>query len=160
MKNPNLNLVMAVLPLHSDVDSLYGCIDRNREHLKNLAWAKDATLESTAAYIDQMEDSRVEIFRLIIDSAAPQADYVIGCITLRDRETHYELGYWLDNAYRGQGVMTKIVNDVIGYYAEKAVHARIRAVNKSSRRVLEKNGFIPCIDEHDPEWITFKLNVT
>jgi len=58
----------------------------------------------------------------------------------------------------GQGVMTKIVDDMIRD-VEKPVHARIRKMNHASARVLEKNAFIPCIDEHDPEWITFKLNV-
>lgn len=139
-----------------EAQSLYDCIDRNRDHLKNLVWSQSATLLSTTNYLRHMMHTTGEQFLLIKDRERAQ---VIGVITLRVGPKGYELGYWLDHAYRGRGIITDMVARVIRYNPYRSISARIRAVNKSSRRVLEKNGFIPCIDEHDPEWITYNLNV-
>lgn len=160
MKKTSLDRIVTAPPLWTDAESLFACIERNRLHLKNLVWVENATLESTRDFLDQMDDSRVEMFSLIIDEDIEvDGDYVVGAITLRDQGSHYNIGFWIDKEYCGRGVMTKIVREHLGYYADKAVHARIRVANKASRRVLEKNGFLACTDEHDPEWIMFKLNV-
>lgn len=57
-----------------------------------------------------------------------------------------ELGYWLAEAYWGQGIMTAAVEqicreafaqfDIVRIFAEPFAH------NTGSRRVLEKNGFV------------------
>ena len=56
-----------------------------------------------------------------------------------------ELGYWLGRKYWGQGLMTKIVREVLKYGFQELKLKRIYAFtfphNKASARVLQKNGF-------------------
>lgn len=56
-----------------------------------------------------------------------------------------ELGYWLGNAYWGQGYGTEAVRAVIDYaFTEReheALQAGARVTNPASRRILEKCGF-------------------
>ncbi len=56
-----------------------------------------------------------------------------------------ELGYWLGRKYWGQGLMTKIVREVLKYGFQELKLKRIYAFtfphNKASARVLIKNGF-------------------
>lgn len=56
-----------------------------------------------------------------------------------------EIGYWLDEKYKGQGIMTEAVKRVTEYGFKKMPLKRIFApvlpYNKGSMRVLEKNGY-------------------
>jgi RimJ/RimL family protein N-acetyltransferase len=56
-----------------------------------------------------------------------------------------ELGYWLGEPYRGQGIMTQVVARVcdVGFQQFKLlrIEAPVFAFNAASARVLEKNGF-------------------
>jgi len=57
-----------------------------------------------------------------------------------------ELGYWLEDKYFGQGIMTEVVGVVTDHLAKKLnvkrIFAPILPHNKASSRVLEKNGFL------------------
>lgn len=67
----------------------------------------------------------------------------VGIINIEDGEG--ELGYWLDERYWSQGVMTKAIAKVTEYGLKKLKLKRIFApvlpYNKGSMRVLEKNGY-------------------
>jgi RimJ/RimL family protein N-acetyltransferase len=57
-----------------------------------------------------------------------------------------ELGYWLSEAYRGRGIMTEAVKEMVDYafahFDIIRVYARPYGNNKASQRVLEKAGFV------------------
>lgn len=56
-----------------------------------------------------------------------------------------EVGYWLGEAYWGQGLLSKAVRSLVDYAFEHTdllrIHAAVFSPNKASMRVLEKNGF-------------------
>lgn len=56
-----------------------------------------------------------------------------------------KLGYWLDERYWGQGIMTAAIQAISGYalshYDLVRIEARVFAWNPASMRVLEKVGF-------------------
>ena len=76
-------------------------------------------------------------------------DRLVGGITLsnlRRRAAQFvNLGYWMGEAYAGQGMMTEAVGAVVpfcfGTLGLHRIHAACLPHNMASRRVLEKNGF-------------------
>lgn len=56
-----------------------------------------------------------------------------------------EMGYWLAQEYRGQGIMTQAVNKLVEYAFDNfditRIFARPFGTNTASQRVLEKSGF-------------------
>ena len=79
-----------------------------------------------------------------------QRDVLVGGITLsnvRRRAAQYvNLGYWMGQAFAGQGIMTEAVAICLPFVFETLdlhrVHAAFLPGNIASRRVLEKNGFV------------------
>lgn len=67
----------------------------------------------------------------------------IGFINIHQQKG--ELGYWLVDKYAGNGVMTRVVEEMVSYCFDTLGMVRIFAPvlthNKASARVLEKNGF-------------------
>ncbi|GAB4407325.1 MAG: GNAT family N-acetyltransferase [Bacteroidia bacterium] len=57
-----------------------------------------------------------------------------------------ELGYWLAEPFWGQGIMTRVVQEMVGYgfrhWDIDRVFARPFGTNIASQRVLEKAGFV------------------
>ena len=78
----------------------------------------------------------------------------LGCITIRPPYSlidpgyqTLEIGYGLNEEYRGRGIMTKVVKAVCSFIFEKRtdidkIVASTREQNIASRRVLEKSGFV------------------
>lgn len=70
----------------------------------------------------------------------------IGCNTKEDinRKT-IEVGYFVGDAFRGKGVATEAVRQLLVYISAKLdvvrIEAHVFASNKASMRVLQKNGF-------------------
>lgn len=56
-----------------------------------------------------------------------------------------EMGYWLAQEYRGQGIMPEAIKQVVEYAFETfditRIFARPFGTNRASQRVLEKSGF-------------------
>ena len=56
-----------------------------------------------------------------------------------------EIGYWLGEPFWGQGIATEAVRQMIEYvfyyFDIVRIYAEVFEINKSSMRVLEKNGF-------------------
>ncbi|MFA6553743.1 MAG: GNAT family protein [Patescibacteria group bacterium] len=70
-----------------------------------------------------------------------------GCVDLMHFVPRHksELGYWLGRGYRGQGIMTAAVREVVALAFNKLRLKRVYAytfpANKVSARVLQKNNF-------------------
>ena len=75
-------------------------------------------------------------------------DYLGSCGYWRIDSRHHraELGYELDPAWWGRGIMTEVLNAIIAYGFKTmqlhSIEAQIHPDNQASRRVLEKNGFV------------------
>lgn len=58
---------------------------------------------------------------------------------------NYEVGYWLGEAYWGQGIMSAALQQLVAYaFSEteaQRLYAGVFEHNKGSARILEKNGF-------------------
>jgi RimJ/RimL family protein N-acetyltransferase len=73
-----------------------------------------------------------------------------GCIGIFPQDDimcrNAELGYWLGAAYRGQGVATAAVQQMVHYgfshFDISRIYARPFSNNPASQRVLEKAGFV------------------
>lgn len=131
-----------------DTRELYRLIDANRPYLMNLVWVNEATELSTEQFIiDSLarEKQGILIIRaIIVDSN------IAGVIELRYANDSVQIGYWLGNEYRGLGVTTDAVNDILAYTAGP-VTARIKEKNISSLKVLMRNGFK--IVGAEPGWV-------
>jgi RimJ/RimL family protein N-acetyltransferase len=76
-------------------------------------------------------------------------DEVIGAIGIHPQHDIHcknaELGYWLAKPYWGQGIISKVIPQVVHYAFEnfdiERVYARPFGSNIASQRVLEKSGF-------------------
>lgn len=131
-------------PSLDDAQELYNVIDTNREHLTNLVWVKDASLESTFQFLQNIREK--EEFRLIFLSGR-----IVGVVTLRDVSERYEIGYWLAYTARGLGVMKEAVKQMVAGRTRE-IYAHVRVGNIASIEVLLANDFeIHCGE--NSEWI-------
>lgn len=71
----------------------------------------------------------------------------IGCFLRTGEEGHLdEIGYWLGEPFRGQGIMTEVVRVLCdGLFENRSalvrIEAKVHSYNPASARVLEKAGF-------------------
>ncbi|MHB8235207.1 MAG: GNAT family N-acetyltransferase [Solirubrobacteraceae bacterium] len=139
----------ALRQLHdSDSEELHAVIERNRARLAQwIHWAHGQTLQDTRAFIGRaraMEQDGSGHSRAIVHGGSDELAGVVG-ITL-DRANHAAaIGYWLDEASGGKGVMTAAVAAVIedGFQRYRLVRVEIRADvgNRASCAVAERLGF-------------------
>lgn len=76
-----------------------------------------------------------------------------------EREGRWELGYFLDPRYHGQGIIPGILTDFIRQARRgglvKEFYGAVKPDNQASQRVLEKLGFVP--NGVDDQWAPFKI---
>lgn len=140
-------------PKMGDEILLNQCIHRSLSELKRwMPWAKDPSMESTLKFVKdgmcswQSEGQR-DFPIVIIDKLSQEP---IGASGFNNRSkpevSVFEIGYWLDERYKGQGLATEAVL-ALTEFAFNSFHAiRVQIVtqvgNEASRRVAEKSGFI------------------
>lgn len=130
-----------------DAPALYALVDKSRDHLTNLVWAKDATLESVTEFIHKKQFGKEKIFGIYHNGI------IAGVIETRNKGWHAELGYWLGHEFRGYGIMTKVVKYMTDSLAGKiAISATIKVGNESSLAILKHAGLMP-VSEADG-WIS------
>lgn len=141
-------LTMRVLePCHAE--ELFRLTDQNREHLRPwLPWVdKTLTVEDSALFIqmtlnqyDNNEGFTAGIFH------KDQLCGVIGLHPPNWHARHASIGYWLDFAHQGKGIMTRACQRLIQFaFTELGLNrVEIRAVvlNKASRAIPERLGFV------------------
>jgi RimJ/RimL family protein N-acetyltransferase len=81
-------------------------------------------------------------------------DSMIGCITLRSKDSNNNRGFWLGLPWQGQGLMTEACEAVTDYWFDVLKFPVLRAPkavpNVASRRISEKTGMrMVAIEEHD-----------
>lgn len=78
--------------------------------------------------------------------------HLSGCITLRDKGDHDDIGYWLGLVYRERGVMTEAVRQFVEH-VNRPITARTLHDNVASRKILMRNGFTET--NRDEVWIHY-----
>ena len=130
----------------SDADELHALIERNRARLaKWIHWAQDQTPQETLAFIRRAREKVLDgsgLHRCIVAEGR-----IAGVVTLSvDTANHSAaVGYWLDEAHEGQGLMTAAVARVVDHAFQSwrlnRVEIRAEVDNRPSRAVAERLGF-------------------
>ncbi|WP_370616613.1 GNAT family N-acetyltransferase [Mumia sp. Pv 4-285] len=134
-----------------DAAALAAACVRNREHLARWEPVRDDdyyTVDEQVRRLGQREAS--DIVGTSITSLIFHGEDVVGSVNVNDivlgvfRNGH--LGYWLDGAHTGRGLMTGAVEAISGYAAGLGLH-RLQAAtllhNAASQAVLRRTGFTP-----------------
>ena len=128
----------------ADADTLYGLIDSNRVRLARwFHWVDDATdVTSQTAYIE----SRVDDGRSLDGNGIwVGEDLAGGCdLMINGSDDMGELGFWLDEAFVGRGLITRAAQALMarGYESEGLHRTQLRAGvdNLRSRAVAKRLG--------------------
>jgi ribosomal-protein-serine acetyltransferase len=131
----------------ADADELHAVIERNRAALARwLHWAPGQTHEQTLAFIRsalarESQDGGME--RAILAGQRIVGSVGVPAIDWRNRSA--PIGYWLDEAHQGQGVMTAAVATVVDHAFERwdltRLEIRTDIENAASRAVAARLGF-------------------
>jgi ribosomal-protein-serine acetyltransferase len=130
----------------ADAPELHAVIERNRARLARwIQWAHEQTLQDTRAFIGRaraMEQDGSGLSRAIV--AQGHLAGVVGVSVDRSNRSA-AIGYWLDEASEGKGVVTAAVAELVddGFRRYRLVRVEIRADvdNRASRAVAERLGF-------------------
>lgn len=131
----------------ADADELYGLVEANRPYLAAwMPWAAEQTLERTLNFIRTTRARHAENngfeMALVLDGR------IVGAIGLANVDWvagAANIGYWLDEAHRGRGLMTRAVEALTEHaFDELGLHRveiRAAAENRRSRAIPERLGF-------------------
>jgi ribosomal-protein-serine acetyltransferase len=130
----------------ADAAELHAVIERNRARLARwIQWAQGQTLQDTRAFIGRasaMEQDGRGLSRGVV--ADGRLAGVIGISVDRSNRSA-AIGYWLDEASEGRGVVTAavaaVVSDGLERYRLIRVEIRADVDNRASRAVAERLGF-------------------
>ena len=143
-----------------DAEELTELIDRNRSYLREwLPWLDNSkSIEDTLRFIgrsvEQAEDANGLTFGIICDERLAG---VIGQHYVDTLNQKTELGYWLDAAHQGRGIMTRATARLTDYTFTHQrcnrvlLHCAVR--NFKSRGVAERLGFVQEGILREAEWL-------
>lgn len=131
------------------VSELHQLVVKNREWLQqSLNWpqyvASEAdSLKNTQSNIMLHQRGYAKMFLIM------QQDAIVGVLSFNAIEplnkTAY-IGYWLDEAHQGQGILSQALEAFIQHYARSGEVRRFvikcRVDNAASNRVAQRNGFV------------------
>ena len=78
---------------------------------------------------------------------------VVGHIGSFGRDGKREVGYWIDRAFWGRGIMSEALTAFLRLEQQRPLYAGVAPHNLASIRVLQKCGFTLCqsVSDQDPE---------
>ena len=136
----------------SDAVAFYTLVNSNHDRIARyfpFTAAASTSIENTAKLLEERvaRAAKLDFVTYVIMDETTNA--LIGCIFIKDINRHVskgELGFFIDKAYEGKGVISKTVEVVVSYCFDvmclNKVYMRIAEENIPSRRVAEKNGFM------------------
>lgn len=142
-------------PKLGDAEPLNQAINNSLAELQRWQpWANDPSLDTTTKFINdsikEYSSDDQKIFSLIV---VYKADHkIIAASGYNDKSDltvpFYEIGYWLETAYTGQGLATELTNALTRYaFLElKAVRVQIKAQAENTRSI---NVAKRCSYEHE-----------
>ena len=131
-----------------DAQEIYDFVDRSRSYLREwLGWV-DAT--TSAADIESYEQMMLQKFANNegLSTVILYNGQFVGKITINEIDwatKKAEIGYYLDEAYQGSGIMTRATKGMLDIafeeYGVEKVEIRVAVENKKSRHIPERLGF-------------------
>jgi ribosomal-protein-serine acetyltransferase len=143
-----------------DTAELTAVIDRNRSYLREwLPWLDSSTgVHDTARFIgrslEQAEDENGFTFGIVCNGALAG---LIGQHYVDSLNRRTELGYWLDAAHQGRGLVTRSTARLTDYAFAKQDCNRVilhcAVGNIKSRAIAERLGFVQEGILREAEWL-------
>lgn len=148
------------LPHASDAQELFRLIDSDRLHLRQwLPWVDyETTLAESLEFVQrsQLQYEKKEGFQLGIFYQGSLSG-VIGYHTINWPGRHVEIGYWLNSAFEGRGIMTRACRRLVSYAFDELTLNRVGILcavgNSRSRAIPERLGFTQEGILRDAEWL-------
>jgi len=140
--------------INDDIPGMHRELRNSLGHLKELGWvATSLYLPFRHHYRQLIDKSDLMIFIIKVNGK------VAGAIEIEDQIDNYFIGYWLGFGFRGRGIITQCIQDIIQHdlAIKKPITARVGPTNKKSISVLERLGFLKT--HHDQEWIYYQLAI-
>jgi ribosomal-protein-serine acetyltransferase len=144
----------------ADTDAMFAVTERNRAHLREwLPWV-DRTRSSadTRAFIssslEQFEDNKSPSCAIWLDGEIAGA---LGCHRIDWLNRNCDLGYWIDAAHQGKGVVTRCAAVMVDYLFDNSdlhrVTIRCGTGNHKSCAVPQRLGFMREGVLREAEWV-------
>lgn len=142
-----------------DAEALFTLAEQNRDSLREwLPWATHHSRETTRKFIQagQERAARNEGFDCGLWVGGVLAGG-IGVHTIDWLHRHTSLGYWLDERFRGRGIVTRATRAVVAYLFDEAALNRIEircgTGNARSRAIPGRLGFSEEGVLREAQWI-------
>ena len=143
----------------ADAPELYAAIERNRAHLREwLSWLHDAfDLNELTEFVRARETdnaARVSLTTLIrMDGELCGS---IGLHTFDPKHRSTSIGYWIDAAYEGRGIVTRACRAIVtaGFreYEMHRIEIRCALGNVKSAAIPQRLGFVEEGILREAEW--------
>ncbi|ANE48701.1 acetyltransferase [Paenibacillus swuensis] len=138
------------MPMPGDGKALYEAVRASLEELKDWLPFAQKEMSEEEAEIALREGhlrflKREDLWLLLFDKDTNQLIGSSGLHRINWYIPKFEIGYWIDTRYSGQGYMTEAVEGIAQYafndLKAKRVEIRCDALNVKSRAVAERLGF-------------------
>jgi ribosomal-protein-serine acetyltransferase len=144
----------------ADSDELYAVIDRNRERLRQwLSWAGlNFQRADLLTFLEQRErDNDVRAGLTTHIRFHGRLCGAIGLHAFDPRHRSSSVGYWLDHAWEGRGIVTRacraIVTEGFRHYGLHRIEIRCGAGNSRSLAIPQRLGFTEEGLLREAEWV-------
>jgi ribosomal-protein-serine acetyltransferase len=143
-----------------DAPALFAAVDRNRLRLRKwLPWLDSSnSIHDMRAFLEQQE--RENASRSSLTTGIWVNEEIRGCISLHHIDARHRstsVGYWLDIAVEGRGVMTKacraLVTEGFRTYALHRIEIRCALGNLRSCAIPQRLGFVEEGILREAEWL-------
>jgi ribosomal-protein-serine acetyltransferase len=144
----------------TDCSELYAAIDRNRIRLRTwLPWASDTfSSDDLIEFVRQREIDNVAGISLTTNIwLEGLLCGAIGLHAIDPGNRNTSIGYWLDGAHEGRGIMTRacraIVTEGFRQYGLHRIEIRCAVGNDRSSAIARRLGFVEEAILRDAEWL-------
>jgi len=144
----------------ADAPVVYAAIDRNRAHLRRwLGWLHDGFDEKELTEFQRAREadnaSRVSLTTNIWLNGDLCGS--IGLHAFNEKHRNTSVGYWIDAAYEGRGIITRACRAIVtaGFreYAMHRIEIRCATGNTRSAQIARRLGFIEEGTLREAEWL-------
>lgn len=134
-----------------DLEAYHRLIEDNRKRLEDFfagTVAQTTTLEDSRAHLTEVirKNARKEFYSFVLTDDA--SDRLIASVQVKSLDWNVpkaELGYYIDAAYEGKGLVSRAVAVIVKYCFEQLqlnkLYIRAHESNIASRKIAEHNGF-------------------
>ncbi len=143
----------------ADAPELYAAIDRNRAHLRAwMSWLHDGfdEKEQTEFVRARAADNAARVGLTMNIRLDGNLCGAIGLHAFNERHRSTSIGYWIDAAYEGRGIMTRACRAIVtaGFreYGMHRIEIRCAAGNSRSAAIPVRLGFVEEGILREAEW--------